>query len=107
MFPALDRWGNVRGASRAMRPCAVADVIRQRAAAIGLRVSGNSLRVGAAVSMAARGASLVAMQAPARDRSPRFGPKTGGPLAVVVVVVFGAWPRTRRPPRQGVQADIC
>lgn len=62
LFPALDRWGNVRDASKAMQPRAVADVVRQRAAAIGLRASGHSLRVGAAVSMAARGASLVAMQ---------------------------------------------
>ena len=62
LFPALDRWGNIRDASKPMRPRAVADVIRDRAAAVGLRASGHSLRVGAAVSMASRGASLVAMQ---------------------------------------------
>ena len=62
LFPALTRWGAVRDAGKAMQPRAVADVIRQRAAAIGLRPSGHSLRVGAAVSMASRGASLVAMQ---------------------------------------------
>ena len=62
LFPAMDRWGNVRDSSRAMQPRAVAEVIRQRAAAVGIRASGHSLRVGAAVSMAARGASLVAMQ---------------------------------------------
>ena len=62
LFPAVDRWGNVRNAKRPMQPRAIADVIRHRAAAIGLRASGHSLRVGAAVSMAARGASLVAMQ---------------------------------------------
>lgn len=62
LFPALDRWGRVRDPSRAMQPRAVANVIRVRAAAIGLRATGHSLRVGAAVSMASRGASLVAMQ---------------------------------------------
>ena len=62
LFPALDRWGTIRDASKAMAPRAVADAIRQRAAAVGLRASGHSLRVGAAVSMASRGASLVAMQ---------------------------------------------
>ena len=62
LFPALDRWGRIRDAGRAMQPRAVADVVRQRAAAIGLRATGHSLRVGAAVSMASRGASLVAMQ---------------------------------------------
>ncbi len=45
-----------------MEPRAVADAIRQRAADMGLRATGHSLRVGAAVSMASRGASLVAMQ---------------------------------------------
>ena len=43
-----------------MQPRAVADAIRSRAAAAGIdRASGHSLRVGAAVSMAQRGASLV------------------------------------------------
>lgn len=62
LFPALDRWGRVRDASKAMQPRAVADAIRQRAAECGIRATGHSLRVGAAVSMASRGASLVAMQ---------------------------------------------
>ena len=56
LFPSMDRWGRVR------EPRAVADVIRKRAAAVGIRATGHSLRVGAAVSMASRGASLVAMQ---------------------------------------------
>ena len=49
---------------------AVADVIRIRAAACNLDASGHSLRVGAAVSMASRGASLVAMQAAGGWTSP-------------------------------------
>ena len=40
----------------------LADTIRIRAAACKLDASGHSLRVGSAVSMASRGASLVAMQ---------------------------------------------
>ena len=60
LFPSMDRWGRVKGG--AMAPRAVADVIRDRAAACKLDASGHSLRVGAAVSMASRGASLVAMQ---------------------------------------------
>ena len=61
--PSMDRWGRVKQPLRAMQPRAVADAIRSRAAAAGIdRASGHSLRVGAAVSMAQRGASLVAMQ---------------------------------------------
>ncbi|MCY3547468.1 MAG: tyrosine-type recombinase/integrase [Gemmatimonadetes bacterium] len=71
LFPSMDRWGRVKQPLRAMSPRAVADVIRQRAAASGFdRASGHSLRVGAAVSMAQRGASLVAMQAAGGWKSP-------------------------------------
>ena len=62
LFPSMDRWGRVKQPARAMEPRAVADVIRKRAAEVGIRATGHSLRVGAAVSMAGRGASLVAMQ---------------------------------------------
>ena len=58
----MDRWGNVRAGS-AMQPRAAADVIRQRAAAIGLWATGHSLRIGSAVSASAKGASLPQMQA--------------------------------------------
>ena len=50
----MDRWGRVKQPLRAMQPRAVADAIR----------------VGAAVSMAQRGASLVAMQQAGGWRSP-------------------------------------
>ena len=67
----MDRWGRVKQPLRAMQPRAVADAIRSRAAAAGIdRASGHSLRVGAAVSMAQRGASLVAMQQAGGWRSP-------------------------------------
>ena len=62
LFPSMDRWGRVKRPARAMEPRAIADVIRKRAAEAGIRATGHSLRVGAAVSMAGRGASLVAMQ---------------------------------------------
>ena len=79
MFPALDRWGNVRDASKAMQPRAVADVIRKRAAAIGLRATGHNLRVGAAVSMASRGASARALRiSPAAARHADRFPGPGG-----------------------------
>ena len=71
---AWTRWGRVKG--RAMTPRAVADVIRIRAAACNLDASGHSLRVGAAVSMASRGASLVAMQAAGGWRPPPPCPPT-------------------------------
>ena len=71
LFPSMDRWGRIKQPLRAMQPRAVADVIRSRAAAAGIdRASGHSLRVGAAVSMAQRGASLVAMQQAGGWRSP-------------------------------------
>ena len=68
LFPSMNRWGKVK--DRAMTARAVADAIRDRAAAIGLTASGHSLRVGSAVSMAERGASLVAMQAAGGWASP-------------------------------------
>ena len=68
LFPSMDRWGRPKG--RAMSPRAVADAIRLRAAAVKLDASGHSLRVGAAVIMASRGASLVAMQAAGGWTSP-------------------------------------
>ena len=71
LFPAMDRWGRVKEPLRPMRPRAIADVIRARAAAYGIDgASGHSLRVGAAVSMARRGASLVAVQHAGGWRSP-------------------------------------
>lgn len=54
LFRSMNRWGKVKEA--AMRPAAVADVIRQRAAEAGInRAKWPFLRVGAAVSMASRG----------------------------------------------------
>ena len=70
LFPSMDRWGRVKQPARAMEPRAVADVIRKRAAEVGIRATGHSLRVGAAVSMAGRGASLVAMQQAGRVDRP-------------------------------------
>ena len=71
LFPAMDRWGRLKQPVRAMSPRAVADAIRRRAAETGIeRASGHSLRVGSAVSMAGRGASLVAMQQAGGWRSP-------------------------------------
>ena len=47
LFPSMDRWGRVKQPARAMSPRAVADVIRDRAAASGIdRASGHSLRSG-------------------------------------------------------------
>ena len=45
---------------------------RARAAGIGRRVSGHSLRVGSAQSLAPRGASLVEMQRDGRWKSPEM-----------------------------------
>ena len=67
--PSMDRWGRVKQPLRAMQPRAVADAIRSRAAAAGIdRASGHSLRVGAAVSMAQRGASLASSGGPVIDQ---------------------------------------
>ena len=68
LFRAMDRHVNVKASG--MQPRAIADVIRQRAADAGLDASGHSLRVGSAVSMASRGASLVAIQQAGGWRSP-------------------------------------
>ena len=57
LFPSMDPWGNV-WTGQAMQPRAAAAVIRQRAAAIGLRATGHSLRIGSAVSASAKGATL-------------------------------------------------
>ena len=87
LFPSMDRWGRVKQPLRAMQPRAVADAIRSRAAAAGIdRASGHSLRVGAAVSMAQRGAQSrsdaasrgVAVSGHARPLRPPGGRQPGG-----------------------------
>ena len=70
LFRRIHRAGTV--ASQGLGAGSVRRVIVQRAAAAGLagRVSGHSLRVGSAQSLAKRGAGLVAMQKAGRWASP-------------------------------------
>ena len=60
------------GALTVSRVNAIRRIIRSRAAAVGIegRVSGHSLRVGGAQSLAAGGASIVEMQTAGRWQSP-------------------------------------
>ena len=99
----MTKWG--RAGAGPMRPRAVAAAIRTAAKLAGVRASGHSLRVGAAVSMAARGASLPAMQlaggwtAPimpahyARQESAKRGP-------VTTLRPEDRWQNEQPPPRQ-------
>ena len=72
LFRRIHRAGTV--ASRGMGTGSVRRVIIQRASAAGIggRVSGHSLRVGSAQSLAKRGAGLVAMQKAGRWASPEM-----------------------------------
>ena len=70
LFRAVDRAGRV--AERRLGPDSVRAAIKRRAAAAGIggRVSGHSLRVGSAQTLAEKGASLVELQTAGRWRSP-------------------------------------
>lgn len=72
LFRRLNRAGSV--AARGLGAASVRRVIVRRAAAAGIggRVSGHSLRVGSAQSLAKRGAGLVAMQKAGRWASPEM-----------------------------------
>ena len=73
LFRRVRRGGHVEGDSgRRLSVNAIRRIIRSRAAAVGIvgRVSGHSLRVGGAQSLAAGGASLVEMQTAGRWQSP-------------------------------------
>ena len=71
LFRRVRRGGRVIG-ERALSPQAVRTIVKRRAAEVGIegRVSGHSLRVGAAQSLAANGASVVEMQVAGRWKSP-------------------------------------
>ena len=70
LFRAVNKGGRVR--ARRLTDRTIRVIIRQRAKAAGVdgRVSGHSLRVGSAQSLANAGASLVEMQVAGRWRSP-------------------------------------
>ena len=73
LFRRVRRGGHVEGDSgRRLSVNAIRQIIRSRAAAVGIegRVSGHSLRVGGAQSLAAGGASIVEMQTAGRWQSP-------------------------------------
>ena len=73
LFRRVRRGGRVEGdPGRRLSVNAIRRIIRSRAAAIGIegRVSGHSLRVGGAQSLAAGGASIVEMQTAGRWQSP-------------------------------------
>ena len=73
LFRRVRRGGRVEGdPGRRLSVNAIRQIIRSRAAAVGIegRVSGHSLRVGGAQSLAAGGASLVEMQTAGRWQSP-------------------------------------
>ena len=73
LFRRVRRGGHVEGdPGRRLSVNAIRRIIRSRAAAVGIegRVSGHSLRVGGAQSLAAGGASLVEMQTAGRWQSP-------------------------------------
>ena len=71
LFRRVRRGGRVIG-ERALSPQAVRTIVKRRAGEAGVegRVSGHSLRVGAAQSLAAAGASVVEMQVAGRWASP-------------------------------------
>ena len=73
LFRRVRRGGRVEGdPGRRLSVNAIRRIIRRRAAAVGIegRVSGHSLRVGGAQSLAAGGASIVEMQTAGRWQSP-------------------------------------
>ncbi len=68
LFRRVNRWGRVGGR---LSPRAVGDIIRRRAADIGIMgARGHSLRVGAAQELVARGAGLAEIQTAGRRSSP-------------------------------------
>ena len=70
LFRRLHRGGNV-GGEKELSTASVRQIIKRRCTAIGVKgVSGHSLRVGGAESLAAGGASLAEMQTAGRWRSP-------------------------------------
>ncbi|MXZ54647.1 MAG: tyrosine-type recombinase/integrase [Gammaproteobacteria bacterium] len=71
LFRRIRRGGHVQGSR--LTPRAVAEIVKKRADAAGIdpaSVSGHSLRVGAAQSLAAAGAGVVEMQTAGRWKSP-------------------------------------
>ena len=82
LFRSLRRGGHLQ--ARRLTPNAIRLIIRRRAAAAGIEgnVSGDSLRIGGAHSLAAAGASLVELQTAGRWASPSMpGHYARGPLA--------------------------
>ena len=69
LFQRLDRAGRPRGR---LSTVSIRAIVQRRAAEAGIegRVSGHSLRVGGAQSLAAAGASVVEMQTAGRWQSP-------------------------------------
>ena len=70
LFRAIDKTGRVHGERLTTRTVRRIVIRRARAAGVDGRVSGHSLRVGSAQSLAMAGASLVEMQVVGRWRSP-------------------------------------
>ena len=70
LFRAVNKEGRVRGRCLTDRSIRLIVARRARAAGVDGRVSGHSLRVGSAQSLADAGASLVEMQVAGRWRSP-------------------------------------
>ncbi len=84
LFRRLHRGGNV-GGEKELSTLSVRQIIKRRCTAAGVRgsVSGHSLRVGGAESLAAGGASIAEMQTAGRWRSPAMpGHYARGQLAV-------------------------
>ena len=70
LFRAVHRSGSLRRERLSERAIRRIIIVRAKAAGVGGRVSGHSLRVGSAQSLAMAGASLVEMQVAGRWRSP-------------------------------------
>ena len=84
LFRRLYRGGNVGGPKR-LSTASVRQIIKRRCTAAGMKglISGHSLRVGGAESLAAGGASIAEMQTAGRWRSPTMpGHYARGQLAV-------------------------
>ena len=104
MFQRLDRAGRPRGR---LSTVSVRAIVQRRAAEAGIegRVSGHSLRVGGAQSLAAAGASIVEMQTAGRWQSPSHArplrqrparrPRRGCQAPLRGVGVRGSWRRPR------------
>ena len=72
VFRRVRRGGHAVAEPRPLSPASISAIVRRRAQAAGIegRVSGHSLRVGGAQSLAAGGASIVEMQTAGRWSSP-------------------------------------